>query len=97
MKPSSRKKRPVWVPQRRDIALLRAQAAMAVAPERLRQDRPWKEYPMGTKAHAYDGGYWIRVFWGWKWHASDTFPTPGGSAVGACIELPTEAVAPQPE
>jgi hypothetical protein len=53
-----------------------------------RVDRPWDEYPMGTKAHAFNGGYWIRVQRGWKWFSGDTFPTPGGDACGACIEFP---------
>lgn len=52
------------------------------------KDRPWNEYPVGTKVHAYDGGFWIRVERGWKWCSGDTFPTPGGDATGACIELP---------
>ena len=55
---------------------------------RLRVDRPWDEYPMGTKAHAFNGGYWIRVQRGWKWFSGDTFPRPGGDACGACIEFP---------
>jgi hypothetical protein len=43
---------------------------------------------MGTKAHAFNGGYWIRVQRGWKWFSGDTFPRPGGDACGACIEFP---------
>jgi hypothetical protein len=58
----------------------------------LRVDRPWSEYPLGTKAHSFMGGYWIRVKRGWKWHCGDTFPTPGGDACGACIELPEQNV-----
>lgn len=54
-------------------------------------DRPWREYPLGTKAHAYNGGYWTRVEHGWKWGKhGDVFPTPGGDACGKCIELPFE-------
>lgn len=64
---------------------------MSQAP-RLRVDRPWDLYPVGTKAHAVTGGHWIRIEdGGWKWCTGDTFPTPGGDACGACIELP-EAV-----
>ena len=54
----------------------------------LKKDRDWVEYPIGTKAHAYNGGYWIRVKTGWKWHCGATFPSPGGDAIGKCIELP---------
>ena len=57
----------------------------------LRVDRYWNEYPLGTKAHAIMGGYWIRVQHGWKWCTGSTFPTPGGDACGACIELPEPA------
>ena len=52
------------------------------------KDRGWSEYPIGTKVHSFSGGYWIRVERGWKWHVGDTFPTPGGDAIGECIELP---------
>jgi len=52
------------------------------------KDRPWSEYPIGTKAHACSGGHWLRVETGWKWHSGDTFPTPGGDAVGRCVEIP---------
>ena len=38
----------------------------------------WKDYPIGTKAHAISGGHWIKVeSGGWKWCTGDTFPTPG--------------------
>ncbi len=68
---------------------------------RLRVDRPWREYPLGTKAHACIGGYWLKMAHGWKWNGPNgnggAFPTPGGDACGACIELPetnVEVVAP---
>ena len=58
---------------------------------RMRQTLPWNEYPIGTKAHACTGGYWIKVHNGWKWCAGNaTFPTPGGDAVGVCVELPCD-------
>lgn len=63
--------------------------------ELLRQDRDWSEYPLGTKAHAFNGGAWLRVKRGWKWNghltkgAGDTFPSPGADAFGKCVELPT--------
>lgn len=53
-------------------------------------DRPWSDYPIGTRAHSCTGGYWERVRLGWKWCNGSTFPTPGGSACGACVELPNE-------
>jgi hypothetical protein len=27
----------------------------------IKKDRPWNEYPIGTKAYAFNGGYWERV------------------------------------
>ena len=60
--------------------------------ERLRKDRPWSEYPIGTKAHSVGGGHWMRVEEGWKWFCGATFPTPGGDAVGCCIELSAKEV-----
>ena len=52
----------------------------------------WREYPLGTKAHSITGGAWTRVERGWKWGSLDgiggVFPTPGGDAIGKCIELP---------
>lgn len=46
----------------------------------------WSDYPLGTKAHAVMGGYWIKVERGWKWCNGDTFPTPGADVLR--IELP---------
>jgi len=40
----------------------------------------WAEYPLGTKAYACTGGYWIKQTIGWKWCTGATFPTPGGDA-----------------
>lgn len=54
------------------------------------KDRDWRDYPLGTKAHAYNGGYWVRVVNGWKWFSGSTFPTPGADAIGKCVELPVE-------
>ena len=52
-------------------------------------DRPWSEYPIGTKAHSCIGGWWLRTERGWQWNGKHgTFPTPGGEACGKCIELP---------
>jgi hypothetical protein len=59
--------------------------------ERKHQDRTWDKYPLGTRAHAFNGGYWERVKQGWKWCNGNTFPTPGGDAVGRCVELPKGA------
>lgn len=44
--------------------------------------KPWAEYPVGTKAHALSGGYWIKTARGWRWGAKggSTFPTPGADA-----------------
>lgn len=53
-----------------------------------RKDRPWSEYPIGTKALALMGGHWIKTERGWKWHCGDTFPTPGADAFD--VILPAE-------
>ena len=53
---------------------------------RIKRDRPWSEYPIGTKAYCVHGGHWIRVERGWKWFTGDTFPTPGADAFD--VELP---------
>lgn len=52
------------------------------------QTKDWSEYPIGTRAHACTGGHWIKVVRGWQWCTGAIFPTPGGDAVGACVELP---------
>lgn len=55
--------------------------------------KPWSDYPIGTKAPAFNGGHWTRVELGWKWGALDggggTFPTPGGDSNRTVI-LPNE-------
>lgn len=43
---------------------------------------------MGTKAHSFSGGYWIKLSVGWKWCTGAIFPRPGGDAIGKCVELP---------
>jgi len=63
---------------------------------RLVKDRSWSEYPTGTKVHAYNGGHWIKTPNGWKWFCGATFPTPGGDAIGACVELPNSPVVHHP-
>ncbi len=61
-----------------------------------KRDREWRDYPIGTKAHAYNGGAWLRTERGWQWNGhtdwpGGTFPTPGGDAIGYCVELPHNA------
>lgn len=46
-----------------------------------------KAAPIGTKAPAIGGGYWIKTRDGWKWHNGATFPCPGGDWTGELIEL----------
>lgn len=59
-------------------------------------DRPWSEYPAGTKAHAFNGGAWLKLHngrWQWNGHTSSpggSFPTPGADAFGVCVELPVQ-------
>ena len=47
----------------------------------------WSDYPIGTRAYAINGGYWIKVSEGWKWFNGSVFPTPGGDFSGK-IEVP---------
>jgi len=59
--------------------------------DRQKIDRPWDEYPAGTKAHDVMGGHWIKQESGrWKWAApgGGSFPRPGGSA--SSVTLPQE-------
>lgn len=58
-------------------------------PEWIKVDREWRDYPVGTKAKAIGGGYWIKTRRGWKWPTGSTFPTPGGDASGDVL-LPGE-------
>lgn len=48
----------------------------------VKADRPLSEYPVGTKAKAIGGGYWIKNKFGWKWFTGSTFPSPGGDWTG---------------
>ena len=47
--------------------------------------------PLGSKALAYNGGHWVKVLGGWKWHCGDTFPTPGGDWTGEIVAPPPAA------
>lgn len=60
---------------------------------RRKRDRPWSEYPIGTRAYAFNGGHWQRVERGWKWCSGDTFPTPSADAIGKCVLLPEDVMA----
>jgi len=51
-----------------------------------RQDKPWSEYPIGTRARDHSHCCWTRVANGWQADGGDTFPTPGASA--NYIQLP---------
>jgi hypothetical protein len=53
-------------------------------------DRPFAAYPIGTKAKAIGGGYWIKNERGWKWCTGSTFPCPGGDWTGE-VSLPNIA------
>jgi hypothetical protein len=51
-------------------------------------DKPWREYPVGTKAReSWTGGYWTKTNMGWKWQTGNTFPTPEASDQ---VSLPVE-------
>jgi len=49
------------------------------------KDRPWKDYPIGTKAHALMGGWWTKTERGWQWGSGATFPTPGADATSVTL------------
>ena len=64
---------------------------------RVRKDRDWRDYQVGTKAHAYTGGAWLRTERGWQWngHCTDWRDVEaersqrlGADAIGECVELP---------
>lgn len=84
---------------RDDILLIRAISnGFPAIPKLHTKDRPWIEYPIGTRAYAIDG-YWERVNSGWKrcifGHGSvsqTVSKTPGAYARGRCIEFPRQQV-----
>ena len=57
---------------------------------KIEKNRPWSDYPIGTKVFSINGGYWIRNENGWKWFIGDTFNSPGADAIGKCILLPVQ-------
>ena len=63
--------------------------------ENMNNERQY-DYPEGTKAHAYNGGAWLRTARGWQWNGhtrnpGSAFQTPGADAFGYCVELPHNA------
>ena len=50
-------------------------------------DRPWEEYPVGTKAYCINGGFWEKTKLGWAFSNGATFPTPGASAHSVLLPL----------
>lgn len=48
-------------------------------------DRPWNDYPIGTKALSCTGGYWTRIERGWKWATGSIFQTPGAEACAVIL------------
>lgn len=55
--------------------------------EKQKITKSWSEYPVGTKAWAASGGYWIKTGENsWKWCTGSSFPTPGGDAI--LVSLP---------
>lgn len=50
------------------------------SPRWKRADKLWSEYPIGTVARqSWTGCKWTKNERGWKAHAGDTFPIPGGA------------------
>lgn len=41
--------------------------------------------PLGTKAPAMIGGYWVKVTNGWQWPMGSIYPRPGGDWTGELI------------
>ena len=42
----------------------------------------WEQYPVGTKAIASTGGYWVKEGdYQWRWCTGNVFPTPGGNVI----------------
>ena len=52
------------------------------------------DYPIGTKAHHFNGGHWTRTERGWQWNGGDTFPQPGPDAFE--VEIPALYAHPTP-
>ena len=51
-------------------------------------DRPFENYPIGTKAQALGGDHWIKNNTGWRWcNSSRSYPYPGGDWTGM-VSLP---------
>lgn len=51
-------------------------------------DRPsWNDFPVGTKVHGINGGYYVRVLTGWQWYGTGSI-VPRPSADWRQIELP---------
>lgn len=54
-----------------------------------RRVRPLDLVPLGTKAPAIMGGWWLKMATGWKWNGpggnGGTFPRPGGDWDGHVI------------
>jgi hypothetical protein len=62
--------------------------------ERYSLDRPWADYPAGTRAVSSMGGHWTKLANGlWQANGGAAFPTPGGDA--AWIQLP-DTIMPDP-
>jgi hypothetical protein len=57
-----------------------------------RSYRDWASLPIGTKAKALMGGWWIKCPCGWAWNkAGGGFSTPGGDATGEiCLPDPND-------
>lgn len=57
--------------------------------------KQWSDYPIGTKAHAVNGGCWTKTERGWQWGCGATFPTPGADV--ARIELTSSDTSETPD
>lgn len=56
----------------------------------MKKNADWSDLPIGTKAQAIMGGYWIKREHGWQWNENGgVFPRPGGDASGM-VKTPIE-------
>lgn len=45
-----------------------------------------EDAPIGTRAPALGGGFWVKEEGGWRWPGGGLFPSPGGDWVQWLIE-----------
>jgi hypothetical protein len=61
--------------------------------KRIQRERPWEDYPEGTRLYAAGGEQWVRTAEGWAKYENGTLGQPwthpaNHIAVGDCLQLP---------